>query len=210
MLPLREDNPDSLPTSRGNQNKQQNPKPKPLRVLPYPLDRHNTNPTLTSLSPPPVAKDRKLNLKGSHVRLRSDSGLALHTNQAGFRQYTDYNPDGSLPSSRPCPGRSLSWDGDSSAEDISLPTEASTDITSPSSSLTKTPASFFDPMVIKLAFSNPEIEQKLRRFAESRHNARDMEFLAKVRFSFSLIPCTSTAHTHITFRWTSTLVALLL
>ncbi|KAL2259821.1 hypothetical protein VTK26DRAFT_6362 [Humicola hyalothermophila] len=179
MLPLRKDHTDS-PTGISSKPGKAKSKPAPLSHL-HSFDGQDTNPTLTSLSPPPSAiHTPRLNLKGSHLRLRSDSGLSMHTNQAAFRQYTDYNTNGSLPP-RPSHASSSGWDGDSSAEDISSGSKANTDrTTTPSSPTRKSLPDFFNPDIVKLAFSNPETEQKLRQFAESRHDATGMEFLAKV------------------------------
>ncbi|KAK1594104.1 uncharacterized protein LY79DRAFT_513059 [Colletotrichum navitas] len=45
------------------------------------------------LSPPPTPRASRP--KKLSMNLRSNSGLSLHTNENAFRQYTDYNPDGS-------------------------------------------------------------------------------------------------------------------
>ncbi|KAJ4300122.1 hypothetical protein N0V88_002791 [Collariella sp. IMI 366227] len=131
----------------------------------------------TALAPPPSSIQKPPRRK-SNVRLRSDSGLALHTNQAGFRQYTGYNPDGSLPL-RPSPVRTLSSDDNSSVEDFDLGRESGTDLRG-FKSHDKVLPDFFEPAVIKLAFTNPSTAQRLRKFAETRHNTADIDFLMKV------------------------------
>ncbi|KAK0636592.1 hypothetical protein B0T17DRAFT_504028 [Bombardia bombarda] len=120
-----------------------------------------------------------------HLRLRSDSGLALHTNQAGFRQYTDYTSDGSLRS--PTTGyrkRPLSYDGVSSFEALSLGKRQSAE-SRPSLQVPQMPqqfslADFFDPAVVKMAFSDPITGERMCQFAEGTSATADMEFLLKV------------------------------
>lgn len=171
------DTKDFSPAPGGGFNKRENIKPNTVRVLPYPFDRQSSNPLITQLSPPPVSKAGTLKSQDSHSRLRSDSGLAFHTNQAAFRQYTDYNPDGSLPS-RPRHER-----GVSSLSEISSPGDLSgteTTVEDKAPVPKKQLPRFFEPAVINLAFANPTTEQKLRKFAESRHGGADLEFLQKV------------------------------
>jgi len=108
-------------------------------------------------------------VNNQHLRLRSGSGLAHHTNQPALRQYTDYNQDGTLrpvdirtgmPSSR---GRVTQYlrSAHHSPHTRKLP-------------------DFFAPDVIKAALSSPIIIQRLLRFAKTRRFAPEMEFLLKV------------------------------
>lgn len=100
-------------------------------------------------------------------------------------------------------------DGTSSVEDFSLVAETGSEDKAPVSG-SKVLPDFFDPAVVKLVFSNPATEQKLRQFADSRHGAADMEFLLKVA-----PPSPPTEYIYLTTdpadadrRWTSTLVPL--
>ncbi|KAK4152163.1 hypothetical protein C8A00DRAFT_35187, partial [Chaetomidium leptoderma] len=132
----------------------------------------------TGLSPPSASKTLQLQPKKSHFRLRSDSGLALHTNQSALRQYTDNNSDGSV-STRPCRPRTLSSDGNSSVEDFSLGHRLNVELRGFVCNGKVLP-DFFEPAVVKLAFSNPATGERLRQFAETRYGGSDVEFLLKV------------------------------
>ncbi|KAK3940262.1 hypothetical protein QBC46DRAFT_313963 [Diplogelasinospora grovesii] len=154
----------------------------------------------TPLSPPPIPGSSWVPPEKRHIRLRSDSGLALHTNQSAFRQYTDYGSDGSIrPASRST--RPLSLDGISTFERLSIGSRGSADIrvefkdpfSLPAPSLPGSPLPrFFDSDVIKMAFSNPETALRMCRFAQGRNCGADMEFLLKVdEYSHALGSMTS-------------------
>lgn len=184
MLPTRTDSPDSRGTLRDDMSSGQDsatPTPTPILILPNPFERQSSNPTTTLRSPARGPSPTKLrSQKSSHLRLRSDSGLGFHTNPAAFRQYTDYNQDGSVPS-RPCRARSPSPDGDSSVEDFCLAPRLSTQVRRPDRGSRLLP-DFSDPAVIKLVCSNPATVQRLHKFAQRRSGAADIEFLLKVGF----------------------------
>ncbi|KAK4188767.1 hypothetical protein QBC35DRAFT_381861 [Podospora australis] len=196
MLSVKRDTFDSLSTWSDDQSRRGSTQSTtPVLTLPYPNDQRSslTNIT-TALSPPPTKASPPQSLPhttqfrtqqqqqqqpsghGTRVRLRSDSGLSFHTNQAAFRQYTDYSSDGSVRShsSRTSPN---------SIEVGSIDTAVSL---SPKPNLNealiqaKLLPDFFDPAVIKLAFSNPTIGHRLCQFAKGRDSAADMEFLVKV------------------------------
>lgn len=122
---------------------------------------------------PTVSRSRGPRANNQHLRLRSDSGLAHHTNQPALHQYTDYKQDGTLrpvdirtgrPSSR---GRVTQY------------------LTSAHHSpYTRKLPDFFAPDVIKAALSNPITSQRLLRFAKTRRFAPEMEFLLKVCWLF--------------------------
>src|SRR4051794_37957360 len=73
----------------------------------------------TVLSPPPTRTSPKFGANNLHLRLRSDSGLALHTNRAALRQYTDYTSNGS-PRSSDTHERPPSYDAACAVYTISL------------------------------------------------------------------------------------------
>lgn len=193
MLPARSNTADSLATLRDdNLNNVDSSRSTPIQVSPHAFERQWSNPFLTALSPPPVGKASQRQPlsppppppqlqpqhKTSHFRLRSDSGFALHTNHTAFRQYTGYNPDGSLPS-RPGTSRALSFEEYSSEEEFPAPLRPNTKLNGLLSHGTVLP-DFFEPNLIKLAFSNPETGQRLRKFAETRHGGAGIDFLLKV------------------------------
>ncbi|KAK4251388.1 hypothetical protein C7999DRAFT_37714 [Corynascus novoguineensis] len=131
MMPARSDTDDSLPTLKDDPSRAGSTRTSPVLVMPHQYDRQCSNPIMTALSPPPAAlKHPKSRRQKSHLRLRSDSGLGLHTNQGALRHRV-------LPD-------------------------------------------FFEPAVVKLAFSNQTTVRKLRAFAETRHGGSDLDFLLKV------------------------------
>ncbi|KAL2133387.1 hypothetical protein VTI74DRAFT_2475 [Chaetomium olivicolor] len=178
MMPARTNTADSSLTLRDDLSKVESNTSTQTPALPWRFDRQQSNPVITALAPRP-ASTQQLPRKKSHLRLRSESGLALHTNQGAFRQYTDYNPDGSLPSRPSPPVRTLSYDGNSSVEDFDIGRHRSTELKGFISHGRVLP-DFFEPAVIKLAFTNPSTAQRLRRFAETRHSTSDIDFLMKV------------------------------
>lgn len=183
-MPARSDTADSLPTLRDDLSNIDSNRSSPKLAMPHLFERQCSNPILTALSPPPPSRTAQLQHRKSHLRLRSDSGLALHTNQAAFRHYTDYNSDGSLPI-RPCRARGLSFDGNSSIEDFSLSRQPSKELKGFVSNGKVLP-DFFEPAVIELVFSNPATIKRLRKFAETRHGESDIDFLLKVGSSVCL------------------------
>lgn len=177
MLSVRRDTLDSLSTVA--ESRRGSGHSNTVLVLPYRFSpAYGDMGSMTVLSPPPPQRTPKLRKDSSHTRLRSDSGLALHTNQVALRQYTEYSSKGL---SRP-PGyrvRPLSYDGVRTCESLSLGRQRSSEFRPPSRQSRPLP-DFFDPGLIKLAFSNQITGQRLCRFAKSRHCAADMEFLLKV------------------------------
>ena len=102
----------------------------------------------------------------------------MHTNQAAFRQYTDYNSDGSLRTSS-LRKRPLSYDAASNVDSISLGTSIHVDFVRSPHQMKPIPG-FFDPELIRIAFAHPFVGPRLRQFAKGTHCAADMEFLVKV------------------------------
>lgn len=146
-------------------------------ILPYRLSARTSDLNTTALSPPPAAPGSP-RLQKTHLRLRSDSGLALHTNQAAFRQYTDYNSDGS-PRTSSLQKRPLSYDAASNVDSISLGTSIHVDFVHSPHQMKQIPR-FFGRDVIQAAFAHPTTGQRLCQFAKGTHSAADMEFLLKV------------------------------
>ncbi|EAQ87759.1 hypothetical protein CHGG_04378 [Chaetomium globosum CBS 148.51] len=179
MPPVRSNTADSLPTLGDNLNRvSRNSKSNPVLVLPQQYERQWSNPIMTALSPPPSSKPAQPQRKNSHHRLRSDSGLALHTNQAAFRQRKNSNSAGPV-STRHLPARALSFDSNSSVEEFALGRSFSPELGGFVSNGRVIP-DFFEPAVVKLAFSNKETVRRLCAFAETRHDGSDIDFLRKV------------------------------
>jgi hypothetical protein len=173
---------DSVPTLRDSLIKNESNKFHPVQPLPHQFDRQSSNPIITALSPPPLSRATSRR-KNSQQRLRSDSGLGLHTNQSGFRQHTEYSLHGSTPA-LPFRSRALSIDDNSSVEDFSLGHVPNIELQGFGSN-GRVLLDFFEPAVIRLAFSNLATVQRLRRFAETRHGGSDIDFLLKVSQSQS-------------------------
>lgn len=179
MMSMRSNTADSLPLLRDDLNRvTSNNESNPVMVLPQRYDRQWSNPIMTALSPPPGFKPAQPQRKGSHNRLRSDSGLALNTSQAAYRQHAHSSSTGRA-SRRPSLARALSFDSDSSVEDFSLSHSLSPELDGFVSNGKILP-DFFEPAVVKLAFSNKGTVRRLCAFAETRHDGSDIDFLRKV------------------------------
>ncbi|KAK3306782.1 uncharacterized protein B0T15DRAFT_152591 [Chaetomium strumarium] len=171
----------TTPTPKGESSKAEGKRPK---VVLAPVERFDrqSNPIVTALSPPPSAQavqQPHLHRMKSHSRLRSDSGLALHGNQAVFRQHASYKPEGSFPS-RPGPA-AVNLDDNDSVEDFRfcLGHKPSTELQG-FVAQGKVIPDFFANSWVKMAFSSTETGQRIRRFAETRHSGADMDFVLKV------------------------------
>ncbi|KAK4103418.1 hypothetical protein N658DRAFT_505119 [Parathielavia hyrcaniae] len=176
MMPGRSDTAGSLPSPRDDLAKMDSNPSTPVVVWRNPFDRQGSNALSTALAPPPGPKP--LPKRKSNFRLRSDSGLALHTNQAAFRNYTEYNPDGSI-STRPSRSRHPSFDDSSSVEEFIRGHHITAE---PKGLVTngKVLPDLFEPAVFKLALSNRETAQRFRAFAQTRGCGSDIDFLLKV------------------------------
>ncbi|KAK1755841.1 putative Phototropin [Echria macrotheca] len=130
----------------------------------------------TFRSPPPDSRPSKPQKDTIQVQLRSGSGLSFHTNRAAFRHYTDYNKDGTL---RLAGKRARSSGFDPLSADT-LPTRDRSLEPKRHRPETKPLPDFFDPDVMKMAFSDPVTGRRLYHFAKSRHRAADVLFLVKV------------------------------
>ena len=182
MMSMRSNTADSLPTLRDDLSRvSSGNESSPVMVLPQRYDRQWSNPIMTALSPPPGLKQAQPERRRSHNRLRSDSGLALNTSQAAFRQHTHSNSAGRA-SSRPSIARALSFDSNSSVEDFSLGHSLSPELGGFVSNGKVLP-DFFEPAVVRLAFSNKGTVRRFCAFAETRHDGSDIDFLRKVTIS---------------------------
>ena len=152
------------------------------------------------ITPPPTPFSEGQSPRLS-LRLRSNSGLSLHTNQAAFRQYTDYERDGSLRSpdlpvnlrsypaflqqNRPPTSSSLAEvaeERDESVQDSNM--------------------DFFHKDVVRRVLHSPTMAQRLCKFAQSRYHDSSMDFLIKVRCLPILTSCTKKCS------WMSTIALL--
>lgn len=147
-------------------------------VLPY---KSNTTATLThptALSPPPAPASPKLKPERTHVRLRSDSALSMHTNKSSFRQYPDSRSES--PMNSPWYWKKQKdVDAVSTIDTISLGGTTSVASSEHAQYVGSLP-NLFDRAVIKMAFSDPEVGSKLRDFAKVRNYSVDVELLLKV------------------------------
>lgn len=150
-------------------------------------ERHGSSPMITILSPPP-AKSAEPQQK-IPTRLRSDSGLALHTNPAAFRQYTEHNDDGSLPEKGTSRRRMGAMSATSSVKSCSPSLSPETALRGYVSNDRILP-DFFEPAIVRLAFSDPSTVRRLRAFAEKiRYGGPDLDFLQHVCASPTCLPC---------------------
>ncbi|KAH8900287.1 hypothetical protein GQ53DRAFT_214785 [Thozetella sp. PMI_491] len=170
---------------------------------PPPLQDVDSAAPSTCLSPPPTPK-RPTHRPRLSLGLRSNTGLTLHTNQAAFRQYTDYGSDGAMRSPMtPMNPRLYPEFLDSAEAPVSKRSSTSFffgDVTPPHSP----PISdFFDQEVVQMVLHNPATAQRLCKFAQGMKRAGNMEFLVKVgEYSRALSNLTSLV-THISSSFTS-------
>jgi len=130
------------------------------------------------------------------VRLRSNSGLSLHTNEDALRQYTDYNPDGSPRMSLFGP---VIWQPQAAIDavtgEVGLgvtglgvhgPPEYRRSMLPEYSPAGMLPIpDFFGREVFQMVLRNPTTSHLLCKFAQSQGCGEAVEFLTKVGFS----PC---------------------
>ncbi|KAK0665604.1 hypothetical protein QBC41DRAFT_11562 [Cercophora samala] len=199
MLSLKRDTLDSLSTLSDGQSLRGSD----LLTFPCLNDPRSSVPNATALSPPPASKPHQIQSTGCvPSRLRSDSGLSLHTNQAAFRHYTDYNSDGSVRSQSSRTKAGSSTEG-GSVEDAPIGPKPSI-LLKDAILQAKLLPNFFDPAVIKLAFSNPTTGHKLCRYAARKGGASAtyMDFLIKVDEYFRAFGNVTTLISHITTEFT--------
>ncbi|KAJ0159247.1 Blue-light-activated histidine kinase 1 [Colletotrichum tanaceti] len=113
------------------------------------------------------------------MRLRSNSGLSLHTNEDAFRRYTDYNPDGSPRSPTFGTGLWSSLDGVSTnlrrgyfAPPPVMEAEPETKLPIPD---------FLGREVFQMILGNGPASLRFFRFAQRRGSGPDVEFLLRIQ-----------------------------
>lgn len=149
--------------------------------------------TTTALSPPPTPlTESSLSSSTSRseklsVKLRSNSGLAHHTNQAAFRRYTDYNRDGSTNSPI---SPSFTYGGQRLASPVLVSAgtsgakASSTERLAESFITSETPLlDLFHRDVLQLLLQQPTAGERLCRFAQTRGGRVNADFLLKVHLT---------------------------
>lgn len=139
-----------------------------------------------SLSPPPTPISPMTPMpstgskggKFSPHRLRSNSGLALHTNDDILKQYTDYYPDGT-------PRISVGLDGTGSLGFMSETRRSSVAVSEAESHTEPPVPSLAGRETFDMVMKNPETANKLWKFADSQGCGHHIEFLAKVAIPMS-------------------------
>ncbi|KAI8281902.1 hypothetical protein K4K56_011538 [Colletotrichum sp. SAR 10_98] len=131
-------------------------------------------PTMT-FSPP--ATPRSVRPSKMSLRLRSNSGLTLHTNEDAFRRYTDYNPDGSPRSPTFGPGTWTSLDSIST----SLRRSFGPPVMEAEPTETLPIPDFLGREVFQMILGNAQTSQRFFHFASSRGSGPDIEFLLRVQ-----------------------------
>ncbi|KAM9876229.1 hypothetical protein VDGE_00799 [Verticillium dahliae] len=135
------------------------------------------------VSPPPTPRSGSGRPNELAMRLRSNSGLSLHTNEDALRRYTDYNSDGSPRS--PTFGRVVwgSIDGVAIKNEPSKPAAGTpTLLTTAGTSEQPLPIpDFWSNDTFQSALANPRICRRLLRFAQSRGCETDVEFLMRLQ-----------------------------
>ncbi|KAL0930308.1 uncharacterized protein CTRU02_214383 [Colletotrichum truncatum] len=131
-------------------------------------------PTMT-FSPP--ATPRHVRPNKVSLRLRSNSGLTLHTNEDAFHRYTDYNPDGSPRSPTFGPGIWASLDSVSTGlrRSIGPPVREVEHIE------TLPILDFLGQEVFQMILGNAQTSQRFFQFAQTRGFGSDVEFLLRVQ-----------------------------
>jgi phototropin len=117
------------------------------------------------------------------IRLRSNSGLSLHTNEDALRQYTNYNPDGSPRTSLFGP---VAWQSHSGLEPAiegpgaGLPASPKSSLPDGSAGTLPIP-DFFSREVFQMVLRNPTTSHLLCQFARNQGCGEAVEFLTQVR-----------------------------
>ena len=141
----------------------------------------------TTLRSPSAASNRSKisarpkSAKFSSYRLRSNSGLSLHTNEDILRQYTDYYPDGS-PRVAMYGNGNGQWSGDRLKSINSIPssqrssmafTEADTFVDLPV-------PDFVGREMFEMVMKDPAASSQLWKYAASRGVGQNVDYLMKV------------------------------
>ncbi|KAK1985439.1 hypothetical protein LZ30DRAFT_584142 [Colletotrichum cereale] len=130
-------------------------------------------PSMTFSPPPTPGRSRP---KKMSIKMRSNSGLSLHTNEDAFRQYTDYNPDGSPRSPTFGPGIWSSLDGVST----SLRRNFGPTVVEAQPETWPIP-DFLGRELFQMVLGNATASQRLFRFAQCSGCGPDVEFLLRIQ-----------------------------
>jgi len=137
------------------------------------------------LSPPPTPHVSRPRHDSLLQRLRSNSGLALHTNNSLLRQYTEYNQDGS-PRLSHCEPDQWRTERLNSLDAMTLRDyRNSISLQSLGGFASIQPAlpipDFFGRNVVQMVLSDPLTSRQLCEFTKRRGGRENIEFLQKVR-----------------------------
>lgn len=136
--------------------------------------------------PPPKTRSgaRPRSAKFSAYRLRSNSGLSLHTNEDILRQYTDYYPDGS-PRTAGLYGSGQQWSGERlrSIDSIASSQRSSIAFTDSDGSGDLPIPDLVGRDMFDQVMSDPAASSQLWKFAASRGVGQNVDYLMKVRQS---------------------------
>ncbi|KAH7258544.1 hypothetical protein MRS44_009946 [Fusarium solani] len=134
--------------------------------------------------PPPKTRSggRPRSAKFSAYRLRSNSGLSLHTNEDILRQYTDYYPDGS-PRSAGLYGSGQQWSGERlrSIDSIASSQRSSIAFTDSDGSGDLPIPDLVGRDMFDQVMSDPAASSQLWKFAASRGVGQNVDYLMKIR-----------------------------
>lgn len=165
-------------------------------------DIGSTTPAFGPLSKPRNRPER------ISIRLRSNSGLSMHTNEMALRQYTDYNPDGSprsaLFSSSLQSGRMASMDNQISGgprSHTSLSHHSGQSNNGSSSSLII--PDFLGREVFQMALNNPTTCHRLLRYTQDQGCGELVEFLLKLQEYFRSLETVTSLLSQISTSYTS-------
>jgi hypothetical protein len=132
-----------------------------------------------TLSPPLSGRAPRSSRPKLSLRLRSNSGLSLHTNEDALRQYIDYNPDGSPRTLQFGP---VLWhqDGMNRIDAVATDYRKSMGLSDTSSTASLSIQGFFGREVFQLVLNNPATSRRLWKFAQASGNGENVEYLMKV------------------------------
>jgi hypothetical protein len=151
-------------------------------ILPSTVFSNFNAPVSTSrpiiISPPPTPRSPKPRAGKLSLRLRSNSGLSLHTNEDALRRYTDYNPDGSPRTPLFAP---VIWHPETAngIDRLSAQHRRSTALTPQSPSALPIP-DLFGQDVFHMVLKNPTTAHRLWKFAQKQGCGESIEYLMKV------------------------------
>ncbi|KAM0435811.1 hypothetical protein ACHAPT_002699 [Fusarium lateritium] len=136
-------------------------------------------------SPPKTrsgASARPRSAKFSAYRLRSNSGLSLHTNEDILRQYTDYYPDGS-PRTAGLYGGGQQWSGERlrSIDSVASSQRSSIAFTDSDGSGDLPIPDLVGRDMFDQVMSDPAASSQLWKFAASRGVGQNVDYLMKIR-----------------------------